>query len=121
MPPMPPTQQPTMDQMPGAGQDMMANDTDAPGSTELCISVAADGSLSVYKESGGEESEQESQRQPAADIGQALALVLKLYKGLDQQAASSQFDAGFGSQPEAPSGGNPMGGSPMNARAGGWK
>ena len=118
MPPMPPNQPPTMDQMPGAGQDMAAADNDAPGSTELCISVAADGSLSVYKESGGEESEQESQRQPAADIGQALALVLKLYKGLDQQAASSQFDAGFGSQPQAPAGGNPMASSQQPQRGG---
>jgi hypothetical protein len=81
------------------GQPPMSPDTDAPGAVELCIEVAADGTMTVYKEvagaQGGEMGEQESQRQPASDIGQALKLVLALYKALPQNGEQDQFAAGF--------------------------
>lgn len=92
----------------------MSPNSDAAGATELCIEVAADGSLSVYMETGGEEAEQESQRQAAADIGQALALVLKLYKGLDKQEAQSQFQSGFGPEQSQSA-------TPDNKRMGMWR
>lgn len=69
--------------------------------TELCIKVAADGTLSVYKESGEDEAAEQS-AQPAADIGTALKMILDLYKGLAQPGAEQSFDDGFGGQQEMP-------------------
>lgn len=77
-------------------------DSNPQGSVELCIQVAQDGTMSVYKEmpnAAGEQ--QESERQQVADIGQALAAVLKLYKAMQQGGnAESQFKAGFGDEPK---------------------
>ena len=76
-------------------------DNDPAGSVELCIQVAADGSLSVYKESsadGEEANTTESPRQDAADIGQALKMVLDMYKQLSANGQQDQFDSGFGMQ-----------------------
>lgn len=62
--------------------------------TEICLAIAADGSLSVYMEKDGAEQE----RQAVPDIGGGLRAILDLYK----QAAASQggdpgqeFDQGF--------------------------
>ena len=62
---------------------------------ELCIAVMADGTLSVYKDGGEEAGEQESPRQPAASIGEALKMVLDLYKAIEPGNADSAFQAGF--------------------------
>ena len=75
-------------------------DAAAPGEeqdsgVELCIKVAGDGSISVYKETGEDEAAEQSAEQ-VSDIGQALAWALKQYKALDSQGSQSQFDAGFG-------------------------
>lgn len=62
---------------------------------ELCIAVMADGTLSVYKDGGEEVGEQEGQRQPASSIGEALKMVLDLYKAIEPGNADSAFQAGF--------------------------
>ena len=72
----------------------------ATGGTELCIKVAADGTMTVYKETGDGQGEQTAQ--PAADIGAALKMVLDMYKGMSQPGAEQAFDDGFGAQPEQP-------------------
>lgn len=76
-------------------------DNDPAGSVELCIQIAPDGGMTVYKEMPGQDgAQQESERQQVSDIGQALAAVLKLYKALNMgnQDATSQLQAGFGQQ-----------------------
>lgn len=84
-----------------APDGMSRPDTDEPGSVELCITIAKDGSLSVYKEAEG----QESARQPADDITQALKMVLMLYREASPTAdAEDQMRAGYGEpmQPKRP-------------------
>ena len=54
-----------------------------------------DGSLTVYKETGAEANEQESPRQPAATIGEALKMVLDLYKSMAPQGRDDAFQAGY--------------------------
>lgn len=70
------------------------------GSTELCIKVAPDGQISVYKE-GGEAEGAEQAAQPVADIGQALAWCLKEFKAIDQTRGGEQggFDSVDAPQP----------------------
>lgn len=83
---MPPTEMPT-EEAPQAG------------AVEICIKVAPDGRLSVYKETGEEGAmAAPAEEQPAADIGQALKLALDLYRGLDRRDldANKAFDEGFG-------------------------
>lgn len=85
------------------GEDAMTPDNNPQGSVELCIQIAPDGGMTVYKEMPGQDgAQQESERQQVADIGQALAAVLKLYKAMDQGAndARQQFQAGFGDEPK---------------------
>ncbi len=62
---------------------------------ELCIGVMQDGSLTVYKETGPEAREQESPRQNAASIGEALKMVLDLYKSMAPQGGDDAFQAGY--------------------------
>ena len=94
-----PMMQPMAD--PAADQGQGA-DTDEAGSVELCIEVAVDGSLSVYKEMGDNENgEAAEMKQPAADIGAALKMVLDLYKSLGQKDANAEFDEGFGQPPSS--------------------
>lgn len=82
-----------------------AQDTDAPDTgTELCIKVASDGTLSVYKEVGEDEGGEQA-AQPAADIGAALKMILDMYKGLSQPGADQAFDDGFGGKAEQPGAG----------------
>ena len=81
----------------------MSPDDNPEGSVELCIQIAADGSMSVYKETPGQDGAQaEGERQQVSDIGQALAAVLKLYKAMNQgNDAESQFRQGYsGDQPQ---------------------
>lgn len=66
------------------------------GSTELCIKVAADGSLSVYMEQGDMPTGQPS---PAADIADALKQIVALYRQTSTGDSQDQFNAGFGEQP----------------------
>ena len=79
-----------------------ADDAGQPATSEgqiakLCIGVMADGSLTVYKETGEEAAEQESPRQPAATIGEALKMVLMLYRESSPTAnAEDQMRAGYG-------------------------
>lgn len=86
-----------MDPSMDPGTDPSADGAGGDGSTEICIKVAADGSLSVYMEQGENEAG-EDQSQPAADIGDALKQALDLYRqvaakqGGDPQA---QFDHGY--------------------------
>lgn len=79
--------------------DGMTADDNPAGSVELCIQIAPDGAMTVYKEMpGADGAQQESERQQVSDIGQALAAILKLYKAMDTQGkdATSQLQAGFG-------------------------
>lgn len=82
--------------------DGMIADENPAGSVELCIQIAPDGGITVYKEMPNEAGDQqESERQQVADIGQALAAILKLYRALDQgggKDATSQLQAGFGAE-----------------------
>jgi hypothetical protein len=85
--------QPTLMMPPDEGQP---DETDAAGESEICIKVAADGSLSVYREGG----QGESQPQPVADIGQALKAALELYRSIARPEgdAQDQFALGFGDE-----------------------
>ena len=66
------------------------------GEIEICIAVASDGALTVYKETGDQElAEGAEDRQSAANIGQALKMALDIYRGLGAAAGSEQ--AGFDS------------------------
>ncbi len=94
-PMMPPQNMPMQDAETPA--EAAAPGEEADTGVELCIKIADDGSISVYKETGEDETAEQS-AQPVADIGQALAWCLREYKGLDRQGAESQFDAGFGPQ-----------------------
>lgn len=87
------------------GEGAMSPDNNPQGSVELCIQIAPDGGMTVYKEMPGADGEQqESERQQVSDIGQALAAVLKLYKAMDQgnNDARKQFTEGFGDTPKPP-------------------
>lgn len=64
---------------------------------ELCIGVMQDGSLTVYKETGDEGAETESPRQQAGSIGEALKMVLDLYKAMEPGNGDAAFQAGFSS------------------------
>ena len=91
--------------------DGMTADDNPQGSVELCIQIAPDGGMTVYKEMPGQDgAQQESERQQVSDIGQALAAVLKLYKALNMgnQDATSQLQAGFGGAQQQPQRGGMM-------------
>lgn len=83
-----------------ADSEMPADEAGQPATSdgmmaELCIGVMQDGSLTVYKETGAEAQEQESPRQPAATIGEALKMVLDLYKSMAPQGRDDAFQAGY--------------------------
>lgn len=83
-----------------AGTEMPDDEAGQPASSEnmtaeLCIGVMADGTLTVYKETGQEGAESESPRQPAASIGEALKMVLDLYKAMEPGNGDAAFQAGF--------------------------
>ena len=83
-----------------ADSEMPDDDADQPATSEgqiaeLCIGVMADGSLTVYKETGAEAQESESPRQQAATIGEALKMVLDLYKSMAPQGGDDAFQAGY--------------------------
>ena len=86
---------------PGAPEAEMGD-----GSTEVCIKIAPDGSLSVYAE-GGENEGGEQTAQPAADVGAALKIALDLIRKAQAAAGAgaapdAQFEAGFaGGQPQS--------------------
>ncbi len=95
-------------EMPDEG---MTADDNPQGSVELCIQVAPDGGMTVYKEMPGQDgAQQESERQQVSDIGQALAAVLKLYKAMGNANAdaTSQLQAGFGGAQQQPQRGGMM-------------
>lgn len=84
-------QQPSQPAMTGAPE---LEETEA--GTEICLAIAADGSLSVYMEKDGAEQE----RQAVPDIGGGLRAILDLYKqaeaGRERNADGGQeFDQGF--------------------------
>lgn len=62
---------------------------------ELCIGVMADGTLTVYKETGEEAHETETPRQQAGSIGEALKMVLDLYKAMEPGNGDAAFQAGY--------------------------
>ena len=78
---------------------------DDTGGTTICIEVDKDGSLTVYSEpsesdaagAAGEapENEANENEKPAANIGEALKMVLDLYKSITANTGDKQFDAGF--------------------------
>ena len=70
-------------------------DDDSGQIAELCIAVMQDGSLQVYKEQGEDPNETESPRQNAANIGEALKLVLGMYRDLGQGDEQDQLTAGY--------------------------
>ena len=83
-----------------ADSEMPADEAGQPATSEgmmaeLCIGVMQDGSLTVYKETGEEAQEQESPRQSAASIGEALKMVLDLYKSMAPQGGDDAFQAGY--------------------------
>lgn len=80
------------------------------GSTEVCIKIAPDGSLSVYAE-GGENEAGEQSAQPAADVGAALKIALDLIR-------KAQAAAGGGAAPEAQFEAGFAGGGQMQSRMG---
>ena len=89
----------------------MSPDDNPAGSVELCIQIAPDGGMTVYKEMPGQDgAQQESERQQVSDIGQALAAVLKLYKAMGNANAdaTSQLQAGFGGAQQQPQRGGMM-------------
>lgn len=76
---------------PGEMPEMESEETaEAAGETEFCIRVGEGGELTVYGTGDAEMPEQ-----PAADIGQALKLVLDGYKSLTVTGEDEAFDAGF--------------------------
>lgn len=79
---------------------------DAAGDTEICLKVAADGSMSVYTEKAGDESAADS-AQPADSIGTALKMILQAYKGLSTDEGD-QFQAGFGANGPTPGAAAPV-------------
>lgn len=81
-----------MPQSPQAAEE--AEKTD--GSTDLCIRVAADGTLSVYMEQGGMPAGEPA---PAADIADALKQIVAMYRQTAASDNQDQFNAGFGEQP----------------------
>ena len=82
-------------QMTGAGAD--AGEDDDAGSQEIVIAVAADGSMTVGMEVGGQE---QGEATPAKDIADALKQALMLYQGMQTGGTAQQgFDSA--SPPEA--------------------
>ncbi len=83
-----------------ADSEMPADEAGQPATSEgqiaeLCIGVMADGTLTVYKETGEEAAEQESPRQSAANIGEALKMVLDLYRAMEPGDGDAAFKGGF--------------------------
>lgn len=77
-------------------EDGMIPDDNQAGTVELCIQVAPDGTMTVYKEMPGQDgAQQEGQRQPAASIGEALKMVLDLYKSMEPGNGDAAFQAGY--------------------------
>ena len=95
-----PMQQPDLDAATEGAEG--TPDNDAGQVAELCIAVMKDGSLQVYTEQGEDPNEQESQRQTASDIGQALKMVLDLYKQMGQGDATQQMSDGFDERSQGP-------------------
>lgn len=62
---------------------------------ELCIGVMQDGTFTVYKETGEEGAETESPRQSAASFGEALKMLLDLFKSMDPASGDDAFQAGY--------------------------
>jgi hypothetical protein len=91
-------QSPMGQEQEGPAEEAMPGE-EADGGTELVIKVGADGSISVYKEAGEDESAEQTAQQ-VSDIGQALAWCLKEFKALNAGGgdAQSQFQAGFGAE-----------------------
>ncbi len=85
--------------MPMQAQPMPAGDEMAEpagaGGIELCIKIAGDGSISVYKETGEDESAEQGAQQ-VGGIGEALQWALKEFKAMSQGDEQSQLQAGFG-------------------------
>lgn len=78
------------------GQENAGEGAEDDGSTELCIKIAQDGTISVYKEVGEDESAEQTAEQ-VGDIGQALSWCLKQYKAMSGDSdAMGQLQAGFG-------------------------
>jgi hypothetical protein len=79
-----------------AGADPGADGAD-DGSTEFCVVLAADGSLSCYVEAGEDESAEQGAT-PVKSIGEALKWVLQQYQqkaggGASAMSAQAGFDA----------------------------
>lgn len=76
-----------------------AEGTEEPAGFEISIEVAADGSITVSKEDASMEASEGAEPaeggQPAKDIGEALKIVLQLYR--ESQAGNSEeaMAAGF--------------------------
>lgn len=78
-----------------------ASGTEPAAATEICVAIAADGSMSVYTKA---DEGAAGQAQPAADIGEALKLVLARYKEMTQgNDEAAAFDSGFGKPGPKPS------------------
>lgn len=97
----------TSPMMQGFADSEMPDEAGQPATSEgmmaeLCIGVMQDGTLTVYKETGDEGAETESPRQQAGSIGEALKMVLDLYKAMEPGNGDAAFQAGF-SADEGPS------------------
>ena len=83
-----------------ADSEMPADEAGQPATSkgmkaELCIGVMQDGTLTVYKETGDEGAETETPRQPAASIGEALKMLLDMFRAMDQGDGDAAFKGGF--------------------------
>jgi hypothetical protein len=67
---------------------------------ELCIGVMQDGTFTVYKETGEEGAETEIPRQSAASFGEALKMLLDLFKSMDPAGGDDAFQAGYSDEPQ---------------------
>ncbi len=68
-----------------------ASDRTVGGTMLLCIEVAPDGSMTTYTTQDGVESE----RRPAADIGEALKALLDAHKASEAGSAEQPLAAGY--------------------------
>ena len=82
-----------------ADSEMPDDDAGQPAMNERSfarIGLLDDGSLTVYKDTGDDtDSASESPPQKAATIGEALKMVLDLYKSMAPQGGDDAFQAGY--------------------------
>lgn len=90
------------------GAPTKPGETESEAGHEFTLQVFPDGRMQVYHEVDG----QEQERQDVPDIGQALKMVLDLYRANASQDDQEAFEAGYSAdteEPKAPARRQPMG------------